>query len=195
MKQIYAEFPGEFILETLLSPDQIREKVATLGQTVSRDYAGKNPLLICILKGASTFHSDLIRSMEIPLAVDYIAVGSYGESTRTTGEVKLLKDLDGSITGRHVIIVEDIVDTGLTLNYLKHLLENRDPASVRICALLSKPARRIVDVPVDYLGFEIPDEFVIGYGLDYSERYRNLPYIGILRFGAQNGENGESVNR
>lgn len=185
MKQIYSEYPGEYLLDMLLTPQQIQERVAQLGWAIAEDYGGKNPLLVCILKGASLFHSDLIRNMGIPVGVDYIAVASYGESTKTTGEVKLLKDLDNSITGRHVIIVEDIVDTGLTLNYLRHLLINRDPASVKICALLSKPARRTVDVTVDYLGFEIPDEFVIGYGLDYAERYRNLPYIGILRFGAK----------
>jgi len=181
MKPIYAEFPGEFLEEVLFSAEKIQARITELGQAIARDYAGQNPLLICILKGASPFHADLIRHIDIPIAVDFIAVASYGDSTRTTGEVKLIKDLDRSITGRPVLIVEDIVDTGLTLNYLKNLLTNREPASVRICALLSKTARRIVEVPIDYLGFEIPDEFVIGYGLDYAERYRNLPYIGILR--------------
>ena len=181
MKPIYAEFPGEYLEDVLLPAEKIRVRVEEMGAAIAAEYAGKNPLLVCILKGASPFHADLIRSIHIPLAVDFIAVASYGQSTKTTGEVKLIKDLDKSLTERHVLIVEDIVDTGLTLNYLKHLLENRGPASVRICALLSKPARRIVEVPIDYLGFEIPDEFVVGYGLDYSERYRNLPYIGVLR--------------
>lgn len=180
MDTIYSEFPGEYLVKTLLTSDQIQARIVELGQAISESYAGKNPLLICILKGASLFHADLIRAITIPLAVDYIAVASYGATTKTTGVVKLLKDLDASITDRHVIIVEDIVDTGLTLNYLKQVLENREPASVQVCALLSKPARRVIEVVIDFQGFEIPDEFVIGYGLDYAERYRNLPYIGIL---------------
>ena len=180
MDPIYPEFPGEYMTRILLGADEIREKVTELGRTISQEYAGKNPLMICILKGASLFHADLIRAIDIPLAVDFIAVESYGSSTKTTGEVKLIKDLDKSITSRHILIVEDIVDTGLTLNYLRQLLANREPASVKICTLLSKPARRLVEAHVDFLGFEIPDEFVIGYGLDYDDRYRNLPYIGIL---------------
>lgn len=188
MKQVYPEYPGEYIRDILLTREQIQARVFEMGQTLSKDYAGKNPLFICILKGATLFHSDLIRNIDIPLSVDFIAVGSYGASTHTTGEVKLIKDLDCSITGRHVLIVEDIVDTGLTLTYLKHLLENRDPATVRICALLSKPSRRKVEVAVDYQGFEIPDVFVVGYGLDYAERYRNLPDIGVLKFMAQQQE-------
>ena len=186
MKQIYTEYPSEYLKEVLFTNEQIQNRVAELGQLIARDYRGKNPHLICILKGASMFHADLIRAIDIPLSVDYIAVASYGASTKTTGEVQLLKDLDKSIIGRHVLIVEDIVDTGLTLNYLKQLLENRDPASVRVCTFLSKPARRVVDVDVDYLGFEIPDEFVVGYGLDYDERYRNLPFIGVLHLGTDN---------
>ena len=185
VNSIYPEYPGEYLEEILLDADAIQKRIAELAAQLSRDYAGKNPLLVCILKGATPFHSDLIRRMDIPLAVDFIAVASYGDSTKSTGEVKLIKDLDKSVTGQHVVIVEDIVDTGLTLNYLKNLLANREPADIRICALLSKPARRLIDVTIDYLGFDIPDEFVIGYGLDYAERYRNLPYIGVLRLGVQ----------
>ncbi len=185
MQQIYPEYPGEYIREILITREEIQKRIQEIGNALSADYAGKNPLMICILKGAELFHADLIRRMNIQLGIDFISVGSYGASTHTTGEVKLIKDLDTSITGRHVIIVEDIVDTGLTLTYLKHLLENREPASVSICTLLSKPSRRKVEVKVDYQGFEIPDVFVVGFGLDYAERYRNLPEIGILKFVAQ----------
>lgn len=180
MKNIYPDYPGEYLADTLLTAERIQLRIAELGREIAMDYAQKNPLLVCILKGASLFHADLIRTLDFPLAVDYMAVASYGAATKTTGVVKLNKDLDTSVTGRHVIIVEDIVDTGLTLNYLRQLIQSREPASVRVCSLLSKPARRVVEVAIDYEGFEIPDEFVIGYGLDYSERYRNLPYIGIL---------------
>lgn len=187
MEPLYPEYPNEYLKSVLLSEERIQTRIREMGQQLAADYAGQNPLLICILKGACPFHSDLIRATPVPLSVDYISVASYGASTKTTGEVKLLKDLDAPLTNRRVLIVEDIVDTGLTLTYLKHLLENRDPVDVKICSLLSKPARRRVDVTIDYLGFEIPDEFVIGYGLDYSERYRNLPYIGVLHLD-QEGE-------
>lgn len=182
MLQLYPEYPGEYIRDVLITREQILAKTAEIGKAIACDFAGKNPLLICILKGAGIFHADLVRQIEIPSALDYIAVASYGASTHTTGEVRLVKDLDCPVIQRHVIIVEDIVDTGLTLQYLRHVLESRGPASVSVCALLSKPARRAVDVKVDYIGFEIPDVFVVGYGLDYAERYRNLPDIGILKF-------------
>lgn len=180
MKNIYSDYPGEYLTDVLLTAEQIRLRIAELGQEITAGYTEKYPLLVCILKGASLFHADLIRVLDFPLTVDYMAVASYGAATKTTGVVKLNKDLDTSVTGRHVIIVEDIVDTGLTLNYLRQLIQSREPASVRVCSLLSKPARREIGVDIDYQGFEIPDEFVIGYGLDYTERYRNLPYIGVL---------------
>jgi hypoxanthine phosphoribosyltransferase len=180
VKNIYPDHPGEYLANVLLTAEEIRVRIAEMGKELEAEYADKYPLLVCILKGASLFHADLIRCLDIPLTVDYMAVASYGASTKTTGVVKLTKDLDTSVMGRHVIIVEDIVDTGLTLNYLRQLIQSREPASVRVCSLLSKPARRVVEVDIDFQGFEIPDEFVIGYGLDYSERYRNLPYIGVL---------------
>lgn len=181
MTAIYPEYPDEHLAETLIPAARIQARVAELGLQLTRDYAGRAPLLVCVLKGAAPFHGDLVRVIDLPLTVDYLAVASYGDSTRTTGEVRLIKDLDASVTGRHLILVEDIVDTGLTLNYLRQLLIGREAASVAVCALLSKPARRRVEVQIDYLGFEIPDAFVIGYGLDYAERYRNRADIGVLR--------------
>ena len=151
-----------------------------LGERITRDYQGKRPVLLCILKGASVFFSDLIREIDLPLEVEFIAVSSYGASTKSSGEVRLVKDLDRSILGRDVIIVEDIVDSGMTLNYIKNLLISRGAASLRIAALLDKPARRVAPLSVDYSCFLIPDAFVVGYGLDYNEVYRNLPDIGVL---------------
>lgn len=165
----------------LISRDEIKEKVDELGRAISRDYAGKNPLMVGILKGAMIFMADLVRAVTIDVQFDFIAVSSYGYSSKSTGVVRILKDLDQNIQGRHVLVVEDIVDTGLTLSYLLELLKAREPADVRICALLDKPSRREVEVPVDYKGFTIPDEFVVGYGLDYNEMYRNLPEIFILK--------------
>ncbi len=165
----------------LISRDEIKEKVEELGRAISRDYAGKNPLMVGILKGAMIFMADLVRAVTIDVQFDFIAVSSYGYSSKSTGVVRILKDLDQNIQGRHVLVVEDIVDTGLTLSYLLELLKAREPADVRICALLDKPSRREVEVPVDYKGFTIPDEFVVGYGLDYNEMYRNLPEIFILK--------------
>ncbi|WP_027363299.1 hypoxanthine phosphoribosyltransferase [Desulfotruncus alcoholivorax] len=165
----------------LISDEKIKQKVSELGSVISRDYAGKNLLVVGILKGAMVFMSDLIRSLSVDVQIDFMAVSSYGASSKSTGVVRILKDLDQTIEGKHVLIVEDIVDTGLTLNYLQEILKARGPASVRICTLLDKPSRREVDVAIDYNGFSIPDEFVVGYGLDYNEKYRNLPEIYILK--------------
>ena len=167
--------------EILLTEVQISERVGQLGAQLEADYAGRDPVLVSVLKGALPFLADLMRGMDVPVSIDLMEVSSYGAGTETTGQVRILKDLSRSIEGRHVVIVEDIIDTGLTLNYLLKYLADKGPASVRIVCLLDKPARRVVEIPIDYRGFEIPDRFVIGYGLDYDERYRNLPYIGVLK--------------
>ncbi|MDD4657868.1 MAG: hypoxanthine phosphoribosyltransferase [Eubacteriales bacterium] len=167
--------------EVLLSKDEIDEKVKELGKMLAEEYAGKRPLLICVLKGALIFVADLARAMDIPLEVDFMAVSSYGVTTKSSGVVRILKDLETSIEGRHVLIVEDIIDTGLTLKYLIENLKSRKPASIKICTLLDKPSRRRVQLQPDFCGFEIPDKFVIGYGLDFAEIYRNLPFIGVLK--------------
>lgn len=164
----------------LITEEQLKVRVTELGKTLATDYAGKKPLMLCILKGSTLFYADLIRAMNIPLECDFIAVSSYGNKTKSSGEVRMIKDLDKSIEGRHVVIVEDIVDSGYTLSYLKKILESRGPSSVKICTLLDKKERREADITPDYEGFAIDDYFVVGYGLDYNERYRNLPEIGIL---------------
>ena len=165
--------------EILITEEQIQAAVKDLGARVTKDYQEKNPLLICILKGSSIFFTDLIRAINLPLEIDFMAISSYGSSTMS-GEVRLVKDLDRSIEGRNVILVEDIVDSGKTLAYLKRILCNRGAQSIRIISLLDKPACRLVPLHVDYTGFEIPDAFVVGYGLDYNEKYRNLSVIGVL---------------
>jgi hypoxanthine phosphoribosyltransferase len=167
--------------EVLLSGERIQARVAELGAQLATDYAGRDPVLVSVLKGSIVFLADLVRQMEIPLSIDLMEVSSYGASTESSGQVRILKDLSMAIDGRDVIVVEDIIDTGLTLNYLLRYLHDKGPASIRICCLLDKPARRLADITIDYRGFTIPDRFVIGYGLDYDERYRNLPYIGVLR--------------
>ncbi len=167
--------------EILLDSQTVANRVAELGAQLSADLADKDPVLVSVLKGALPFLADLMRAMEIPVSIDLMEVSSYGSGTESTGQVRILKDLSASIEGRHVLIVEDIIDTGLTLNYLLKYLADKGPASVRIVCLLDKPARRLVEIPIDYRGFEIADRFVIGYGLDYDERYRNLPYIGVLK--------------
>jgi hypoxanthine phosphoribosyltransferase len=166
--------------EVLIEEDALQERVAALGQELSADYAGRDLLLIGVLKGAVFFMADLMRHLTVPCEVDFMAISSYGASTDSSGVVRILKDLDINIEGRHVLVVEDIIDSGLTLSYLMRNLEARSPASLEICALLTKPDRREMDVPVRYIGFEIPDRFVIGYGLDFAERYRNLPYVAVL---------------
>jgi len=169
------------IAETLIGTEELQAKVTELGRQISEDYRGRNPLLICLLRGAVVFLSDLIRATDIPLEMDFMAISSYGDSTESSGVVRLMMDLKSNITGRDVLIVEDIVDTGRTLAYILDNLRTRRPADVKVCALLSKPSRREIEVELDYLGFEIPDKFVVGYGLDYAENYRNLPFIGVLK--------------
>jgi hypoxanthine phosphoribosyltransferase len=166
----------------LISEEQIAARVRELGARIAADYANQNNLLLVgVLKGCAMFMVDLARAIPRSLALDFIAVASYGASTESSGVVRMLKDLDTDIAGRNVLIVEDIIDSGLTLAYLRSQLQRRNPASLRICTLLNKPERRTADVNIDYLGFDIPNEFVVGYGLDYAERYRNLPYIGVLK--------------
>ena len=172
----------ESVGPVLLDTQTIQKRVMELGARIAEDYRGRKPLLIGILKGASIFHADLVRAIDLELSFDFIAVASYGDLTKSSGEVRILKDLDESVEGKDVLVVEDIVDTGLTLQYLLQSLRTRNPESVKIVALLSKPSRREIEVPVDYIGFEIPDEFVVGYGLDYNQQYRNLRDIRILQF-------------
>jgi hypoxanthine phosphoribosyltransferase len=170
------------VAEVLVSREQIRARVTELGKQISADYETLNPILVCALKGAVPFLADLIRCLDIQLEIDFMAISSYGgKRVESTGVVRILMDLAASIEGRHVLVVEDIVDTGRTLDYILHNLETRRPASLNVCALLDKPSRRLVDVPLAYVGFKVADKFVIGYGLDFDERYRNLPYVGVLR--------------
>jgi hypoxanthine phosphoribosyltransferase len=173
---------AESVGPVLLDTQTIQRRVRELGARIAEDYRGKKPHLIAILKGASIFHADLVRAIDLELSFDFIAVASYGDLTKSSGEVRILKDLDESVERKHVLVVEDIVDTGLTLQYLLQSLRARNPESVKVVALLSKPSRREIEVAVDYLGFDIPDEFVVGYGLDYNQRYRNLRDIRILQF-------------
>jgi hypoxanthine phosphoribosyltransferase len=166
--------------EVLVKADELQRRVAELGAEITRDYAGRPLLLVGVLKGAVFFLSDLMRYIEIPVEVDFMAVASYGSATDSSGVVRILKDLDAAIEGRDVLIVEDIVDSGLTLQYLLRNLGSRNPRTLEVCALLTKPERRKVDLPTRYVGFEIPDRFVVGYGLDYEERHRNLPFVAVL---------------
>jgi hypoxanthine phosphoribosyltransferase len=168
------------VTEILIEEDALRRRVAQLGEEISADYAGRDLLLIGVLKGAVFFMADLMRHLTVSCEVDFMAISSYGAATDSSGVVRILKDLDINIDGREVLVVEDIIDSGLTLSYLMRNLEAREPASLEICALMTKPDRREIDVPVRYVGFEIPNHFVIGYGLDFAERYRNLPYVGVL---------------
>ena len=170
----------EHIGEILVQADELQHRISEMAAQISRDYEGRDLLLIGVLKGAVFFLSDLMRQIQIPCEVDFMAVASYGSSTDSSGVVRILKDLDAPLEGRNVLIVEDIVDSGLTLQYLMRTLEARGPASIEVCALLTKPERRKVETPARYVGFEIPDKFAIGYGLDYAERYRNLPYVATL---------------
>lgn len=169
------------IAQVLITREQLQKTVAELGARISRDYAGKNPIMVSVLKGAFVFMADLVREITVPCTVDFMAVSSYGKGSKSSGQVQIIKDLDTNIEGRHVIVVEDILDSGNTLSYLLELLRARRPASVRLCTLLDKPARRKVKVDIDYRGLEVPDEFIVGYGLDYAEQYRNFPEIGVLK--------------
>ncbi|MDQ0495951.1 hypoxanthine phosphoribosyltransferase [Paenibacillus brasilensis] len=169
------------IQEVLISEEELQSKIKELGAQLSVKYEGKNPLVICVLKGAFIFMADLVKSITVPLELDFMAVSSYGVSTKSSGVVKIIKDLDASVEGRDVLIVEDIIDSGLTLTHMIELLKNRNANSVCVVTLFDKPARRTVNLQADYTGFTLPDAFVVGYGLDYAEHYRNLPYIGILK--------------
>jgi len=168
-------------LEILIDSSSLQARVRELGEQITRDYSAHPPLLVGVLKGSLVFLADLMRAIPLPVSYDFVAISSYGAETQTTGQVRLLKDLDSPIHGRHVLVVEDIYDTGLTLSYLLGLLRQREPASLRVCTLLAKPTRRQVELDIAYCGFEIPNRFVVGYGLDYAERYRNLPFIAVLQ--------------
>ena len=169
--------------KVLFSQEELQTRIRELGAQLSEDYRGKTPTMVCILKGAIIFYTDLVRSMDIPLTMDFMAVSSYGNSTKSSGEVEIRKDLSTSIEGKHVVIVEDIVDSGFTLTYLTRLLNTRGAKSIKLCTLLDKPSRRApgITLRADYSGFAVGNEFVVGYGLDYAELYRNLPYIGVLK--------------
>jgi hypoxanthine phosphoribosyltransferase len=173
---------GKDLAKILITQEQLQTRIAELGAAIGRDYAGKDLLLVCILKGGVLFLSDLIRAIPIPHAIDFMAISSYGGTrTESSGVVRIILDLNANIANRNVLLVEDIIDTGRTLTYIAELLKTRNPASIKICTLLNKPSRREVDVPLDYIGFDIPNEFVVGYGLDFNEIYRNLPFIGVLK--------------
>lgn len=169
-------------VKVLLSEEEVDDRIQAIGEQISRDYAGKQVHLICVLKGGSFFLCELAKRITVPVSLDFMSVSSYGSETKSSGVVKIIKDLDEPIKGKDVLVIEDIVDSGRTLSYLMEMLKDRGPASLKLCTLLDKPDRRVIDVPVDYTGFEIPDEFVVGYGLDYDQRYRNLPYIGVISF-------------
>ncbi|NIP38304.1 MAG: hypoxanthine phosphoribosyltransferase [Candidatus Dadabacteria bacterium] len=168
------------IEQILINEQELKQKAAELGKNISDDYDGLNPVFITVLRGSIVFLCDLIREVKIPISLDFLSVSSYSGQTHT-GVVRIIKDLDENIENKHVILIEDIIDTGLTLNYIVGMLRERKPASIKVCALLDKKVRRIIDIPIDYMGFEIPDEFVVGYGMDYNQKYRNLPYIGVLK--------------
>lgn len=169
-------------VEILLSEEEVDRRISEIGDQITKDYAGKDIHLICVLKGGSFFMCELAKRIDLEVSIDFMSVSSYGDDTKSSGVVKIVKDLDESIKDKHVIVVEDIVDSGRTLSYLLQNLTERGPASLGLCTLLDKPERRVVDVNVNYTGFQIPDEFVVGYGLDYAQRYRTLPYIGIVKF-------------
>ena len=167
-------------ISVLLSEEEVDKRINEIGKQISKDYEGKNLHLICVLKGGVFFMCELAKRIDVPVSMDFMAISSYGADTKSSGVIKIVKDLDESITGKDVLVVEDIVDSGRTLSYLLMMLKERKPNSLRLCTLLDKPDRRVIDVDVDYTGFEIPDEFVVGYGLDYAQKYRNLPYIGVV---------------
>jgi hypoxanthine phosphoribosyltransferase len=178
--EAYGEL-NEGIREVLITADQIHQRTLEIGQAISRDYAGRNPLLVGVLKGVVPFMADLLRAITIPVEADFLAVASYTAEARKHGMVRLEKDLNLPIAGRHVLFVEDVIDTGLTLNYLLRSLRAREPATLEVCVLLNKPGRRLIEIPVKYTGFDIPDRLVVGCGLDFRERYRNLPFVGLLK--------------
>lgn len=169
-------------IEVLLSEEEVERRIQEIGDQISRDYAGKQVHLVCVLKGGSFFMCELAKRITVPVSIDFMSVSSYGKDTKSSGVVRIVKDLDEPLAGRHVLVVEDIVDSGRTLSYLLEMLKDRGPEDVQLCTLLDKPSRRVVDIRADYTGFEIPDEFVVGYGLDYDQKYRNLPYVGMVKF-------------
>lgn len=169
-------------IKVLLPEEEVDKRIKEIGEQISKDYAGKAVHLVCVLKGGSFFMCELAKRITVPVSFDFMSVSSYGSETKSSGVVKIVKDLDEPLEGKEVIIVEDIVDSGRTLSYLVEILEKRGPKSIKICTLLDKPDRRVADVKVNYTGFAIPDEFVVGYGLDYDQKYRNLPYIGVVEF-------------
>ena len=175
------DFMAQDIEEVLLSEEQIRKRVQELGDQISKDYEGQELIVLCVLKGASIFFADLCRAINVHLKMDFMGISSYGDAQKTSGIVRITKDMDTSITGKHVLIAEDIMDSGLTLSYLTRMLNERQPASIRSCCVLDKPERRECEITPDYCGFVIPNKFVVGYGLDYKQKYRNLPYVGILK--------------
>ena len=173
-------------VSVLLSEEEVDKRINEIGKQISKDYEGKNIHLICVLKGGVFFMCELAKRIDVPVSMDFMAISSYGSDTQSSGVIKIVKDLDESITGKDVLVIEDIVDSGRTLSYLLEMLKDRKPNSLRLCTLLDKPDRRVIDVDVDYTGFQIPDEFVVGYGLDYAQKYRNLPYIGIVHLEEEN---------
>lgn len=169
-------------VRVMLTEEEVNRRIQEISEQINRDYAGRQVHLVCVLKGGSFFMCELAKRITVPVSLDFMSVSSYGKDTKSSGVVKIVKDLDEPLKGKDVLVVEDIVDSGRTLNYLLEMLRDREPASLHLCTLLDKPDRRVVDVNVDYTGFVIPDEFVVGYGLDYDQRYRNLPYIGVVEF-------------
>lgn len=172
-------------ISVLLSEEEVDKRIQEIGEQISKDYAGEQVHLVCVLRGGVFFLCELAKRITVPVSLDFMSVSSYGQDTKSSGVVKIVKDLDDSLVDKHVIVVEDIVDSGRTLSYLLEMLKDRGPKSMKLCTLLDKPDRRVVDVKVDYTGFQIPDEFVVGYGLDYDQKYRNLPYIGVVELDAE----------
>lgn len=172
---------NEVLEKTLISEEQLKTRISELAKQIEKDYEGKSPVIVGVLKGSVMFYTDLVRQIDLPLTVDFMSISSYGAGVNSTGEVKIIKDIDGKIGGKDVIIVEDIVDSGYSMNCLLKLFATRSPKSVRVCALLDKPSRREISVPIDYTGFQVANEFVVGYGLDYAGLYRNIPFIGVLK--------------
>lgn len=180
LREIYGEQVDD-LSEIIFTEEEIQQRVIELGRRVSKDYQDRNPIIVGVLKGVLFFMADLLRAINIPVEVDFLAVSSYSPETRNKGFVRLVKDLEIPISGRHMLFIEDVVDTGLTLNYLLGNLRNRQPASLEVCTFFNKPANRLIDIPLKYIGFDLPDRFIVGYGLDYREKYRNLPFVGMLK--------------
>jgi hypoxanthine phosphoribosyltransferase len=180
LRKTYGQFAND-IQQIVFTSDEIQQRVAQLGQVISRDYLGRNPLIVGVLKGVLFFMADLLRNISVPVEIDFIAVSSYSPESRDQGYVRMVKDLDTPIFNRHILFVEDVIDTGLTLNYILQNLRARQPTTLEVCALFNKPEHRLIEFPIKYKGFDLPDQFVVGYGLDYKEKYRNLPFLGSLQ--------------